>query len=153
MALLSLIAPLLKGILGAKSDDLTSRDSHSCSKMMFILFWLIAVMGGFFALSGVYEYFNSLYSPVYAKAYMALACFTLSIGGALLYYSCKWIISFFQKPKVAPAVVNTVEHQAIDMMNVIQTEALQIIKQHPFAAAFIGMTVGLLSGTSPFTKK
>lgn len=110
-------------------------------------------MGGFFALSGVYGYFNSLYDPVYAKAYMALTCFALSIGGAILYYLINWIISFFQKPKALPAVEHSIEHQAIDIMNVIQAEALHVIKQHPFAAAFIGMTVGLLSGTSTFTKK
>lgn len=153
MELLKLIAPLLKGILGGKSEDLTSRDSHGCSKMMFVLFWVIAVMGGFFALSGVYEYFNNIYNPVYAKAYMALACFALSIGGSLLYCLINWIISIFKKPKALPAVAHTLEHQAIDMMNIIQTEALQLIKQHPFSAAFIGITVGLLSGTSTFTKK
>lgn len=153
MALLSLIGPILKGILGAKSDDLTARGSHSCSKMLFVLFWVIAVMGGFFALSGLYEYFNSIYSPVSAKGYMALACFTLSIGGSILYRISKWIVSRFQKPKGLPAVVNTVEHQAIDMMKVIQAEGLQLIKQHPFAAALVGLTIGLLSGTSSFTKK
>lgn len=152
MALISLIGPLLKGLLGAKSDDLTSGDSRTCSKMLFGIFWVIAVMGGFFALSGLYEYFNSIYPPAYAKGYMALACFALSIGGWVLYSFIKWIISLFQKPKALPAVVNTIEHQALDVMKVIQDEGLQLIKQHPFAAALIGVTIGLLSGSSTFSK-
>lgn len=152
MALVSLIGPLLKGLLGAKSDDLTSGDSRTCSKMLIGIFWVVAVMGGFFALSGLYEYFNSIYPPVYAKGYMAGACFFLSIGGYILYSFVKWIISFFQKPKTLPAVVNSVEHEAFDMMKVIQNEGLQLVKQHPFAAALIGITVGLLSGSSTFSR-
>lgn len=153
MALISLIGPILKGILGAELDGVTSGKSRCCSKVIYVLLLAITVMGVFFAFSGLYELFNSIYSPAYAKGYMALACFASSIAGLILYCIIKWIGSIFQKPKGVPTVVNTAEQQSIDIMKIIQNEGLQLIKQHPFAAALIGVTIGLLSGASSSSKK
>lgn len=126
---------------------------RSSQKMGLVLFWLIAVMGGFFALSGVYEYFSSVYTPVFAKGYMALVCFTLSVGGWILSFVIQGIISFFQKPKAPPVDPQSIEEQAKHIIKVIQTDGVHLIKQHPFAALLIGVSVGLLSGMVPFSKQ
>jgi hypothetical protein len=118
-----------------------------------VLFWLIAVIGGFFALSGMYEYFSSIYTPVLAKGYMALACFTISIGGWILSVLINGIVSFFQKPKTPAVDLHAIEEHVKDIVKTVQADGSQLIKQHPFAALLMGASVGLLSGMALFTKQ
>lgn len=153
MTFFSLVVPAIKGYLDAKSDAFRSGWCRSSQKMGTVLFWLIAVMGGFFALSGLYEYLNNVYTPVYAKGYMALVCFTLSIGGWVLSLVIQGIVSFFQKPKMPAIDLNSIEEQAKHVVKVIQTDGTNLVKQHPFAALLIGISVGLLSGMVPFSKR
>lgn len=153
MALFSIAIPAIKGYLDARGSALMSGGCRSGQAIGAVLFWLIAVIGGFFALSGMYEYFNSKYNPVFAKGYMALACFTLSIGGWILSFMIKEIISFFQKPKALAVGSHSIEEQAKHIINIIQTDGAQLIKQHPFATLLIGVSLGLLSGIVPFTKQ
>ena len=153
MTLFSVAIPAIKGYLDAKGSAFASGWCRSSQKMGTVLFWLIAVMGVFFALSGLYEYFNTIYTPVYAKGYMAGACFTLSIGGWALTLIVQGVISFFQKSKTPTVSSDSLEEQAKHLVKVIQTDGTNLVKQHPFAAILIGLSVGLLSGMVPFSKQ
>jgi hypothetical protein len=153
MALFSIAIPAIKGYLDAKGGALMSGGYCGGQKMSFALFWLIAVIGGFFALSGLYEYFNSIYTPILAKGYMALACFAFSIGGWILTFLINGIVSFFQKKKTPAVDLHAIEEHVKDIVKTVQSDGAQLIKQHPFASLLMGASVGLLSGMVLFTKQ
>jgi hypothetical protein len=151
MAFFSLVIPAIRGYLNVKANALTCGWCRSSEKICFILFWLIAVMGAFFALSGGWEYLSSNYTSVRAKSYMALACFTLSIGGGISYFFIKGVLSFFQRSKVPET--DSFEQRAKNIVKLIQSDGVELIKHHPFAALLIGVSVGLLSGMTPLSKE
>ncbi len=153
MTFFSIVIPAIKAYLDARGGSLMSGVCRGSQKKGFVLFWLIAVMGGFFALSALYEYFNTIYTPVFAKGYMAGACFTLSIGGWVLSLVIQGIISFFQKSKTPTVSSHSLEEQAKYLIKIIQTDGTNLVKQYPFAAILIGLSVGLLSGMVPFSKQ
>lgn len=154
MTLLSIIIPAIKGYLDARDGGLIFGRGRGGQKMcLTLLFWFLVVVGSFFAFSGLYEYFNSIYTPVFAKGYMAGACFALSIGGWALSWLVKRIASFFQRSTAPTVDSHTIEEQVAHIVKVIQTDGVQLIQKHPLAALLVGVSVGLLSGIVPLTKK
>jgi hypothetical protein len=142
MALFSLIIPTLRHYLNEK---VSSPEYSANQKVVFILFWVLIGMGGFFGFSGLYEYLSNTYPAVFVKGYMSLMCFSAALVGATLYFIVVKLRCRSVKP-LENIQQHSLEQQAKHIVNLIQTDGAQLIKQHPFAAILIGVSIGLLSG-------
>lgn len=85
MALFSLIIPAIRQYL---SDKVLKQEYSASEKIAFLLFWFLIGMGGFFGLSGVYEYLSNTYPAVFVKGYMSLISFAAALVGGHVILNC-----------------------------------------------------------------
>ncbi|MCP5322591.1 MAG: hypothetical protein H6492_01095 [Candidatus Paracaedibacteraceae bacterium] len=149
MAFISLIGPILKEYLSAKIRSCASGERYGGQRVFVFVLWVVFICGVIFALSSLYEHYTIVYTPVQAKAYMSVTFLVLASGGGLIHLISKGIRGLVRRKKAnIPAEVLLIEQYAKDALAAIETEGVNLIKQHPFAAALIGISVGLLSGAT-----
>lgn len=151
MSVFSLAIPAIKEYLNAKAQVLVCKDRSRSQKLFWSIFWVLSGTGAIFGLSCVYEYYIKTYTPIVAKAYMAVTFFALAIISGVVYLIIKGIMSFFKRRKKS-SDVPPVHQYAQDALKIIETEGLSLIKNHPFIAILIGLSVGVLSGITSLPK-
>lgn len=149
MAFISLIGPLLKEYFSAKTPSFSAGGGVGGRGLFVFALWVMFVCGVIFALSSLYEHYAIAYTSVKAKAYMSVTFLLLALGGGLIHLISKGIRTLVRRRKAnVPAEVLSIEQYAKDALVAIEKEGVNLIKQHPFAAALIGISVGLLSGST-----
>jgi hypothetical protein len=151
MAFISLIIPTVKAYL-EKRISLLQLESKG-HKVFCMVLWGLIVLGVFFGLDGLYEYYNAVYVPIIAKVYMSFTFFGLALGGSIVYWIFITISKMFSKRSNSSKELASIEEYAKNALKVIESEGVGLVKQHPVASILIGLSIGLLSGTMTHSKQ
>lgn len=154
MALLSLAVPAVKAYayFASKMPSLGQEKPSDNSQFLNLVFWLLITAGTLFGLSSLYDYYNAVYIPIVAKAYMSITLLGLAMGGWLLFLIVKGIKSAFHKKPTIGNELATAEQYAKNALHILEAEGGELIKHHPLATVLGGLCLGVLSGTLLNTK-
>jgi hypothetical protein len=120
------------------------------SKGIPVLFALLGIgfitAGSIFGMVAIYDYFSEIYSPMVTKGYMSIVC-----GASAVVIMVVWKIwnNRINRQRQSYGNIRSLE----EYFHTLETDGLNIIKQHPLATTLIGMSLGVLTGIASTVKQ